>query len=73
MAAPGSLWHTVTETAQAAKGLGESEWLSPVFADIIAKMTLAADLEVERLLGLGLPIIVDRGNGVEELSARPSR
>ena len=63
----------MTETVQAAKGLDESEWISPVFGDIIAKMTLAADLEVERLLGLGLPIIVDRGNGVEELSARPSR
>jgi len=45
----------VTETAQAAKGLEESEWISPVFGDIIANMTLAADLEVERLLGLGLP------------------
>jgi hypothetical protein len=44
-----------------------------VFGDIIAKMTLAADLEVERLLGLGLPLVVDRGNGVEELSTRPSR
>lgn len=45
------------------------EWLSPVFGDIVAKMTVAVSLEVERRLGLGLPVVVARGNGIEELAA----
>jgi hypothetical protein len=45
------------------------EWVSPVFGDIVAKMTVAVNLEVERRLGLGLPVVVDRGNGIEELAA----
>ena len=45
------------------------EWVSPVFGDIVAKMTVAVSLEVERRLGLGLPGVVDRGNGIEELAA----
>jgi hypothetical protein len=47
--------------------------VSPVFGDIAAKMALAAEKEIERLLGLGAPIVVDRGNGIEELTAWPSR
>jgi len=44
-------------------------WVSPVFGDIVAKMTVAVNLEVERRLRLGLPVVVDRGNGIEELAA----
>jgi hypothetical protein len=44
-------------------------WVSPVFGDIVAKMTVAVNLEVERRLRLGLPVVVDRGNGIEDLPA----
>lgn len=44
--------------------------VSPVFGDIPAKVATAAQREVERRLRLGLPVIVDRGDGVEDLSAR---
>jgi hypothetical protein len=47
--------------------------VSPVFGDIAAKMALAAETEIERLLNLGAPVIVDRGNGIEELNTWPSR
>jgi hypothetical protein len=43
-------------------------WAFPVFGDIVAKMTVAVNLEVERRLRLCLPV-VDRGNGIEELAA----
>jgi hypothetical protein len=43
-------------------------WISPVFGDIVAKMESAADQEIARRLALGLPVVVDRGHGVEELS-----
>ncbi|MGH9058825.1 MAG: hypothetical protein ACRDZY_04810 [Acidimicrobiales bacterium] len=42
--------------------------VSPVFGDLIAKATLAIDVEVERRQRLGLPVIVDRGRGVEQLT-----
>jgi hypothetical protein len=42
-------------------------WVSPVFGDIVAKMTVGVKLEVERRLRLGLPVVVDRGNGIEDL------
>jgi len=42
--------------------------ISPVFGDLIAKATLAIDLEIERRLRLGLPVVVDRGSGVEQLN-----
>jgi len=48
------------------------EWISPVFGDIAAKVKRAAKLEVERLLRLGLPVVVDWGNGIEELITWPS-
>jgi hypothetical protein len=46
-------------------------FFSPVFGDIAAKMKLAIDEEVQRLLALGLPVWVDRGNGVEALYSLP--
>jgi hypothetical protein len=46
----------------------DAEWISPVFGDITAKVKLAAELEIERLLRLGLPVVVDRGNGIEDLT-----
>jgi hypothetical protein len=42
-----------------------------VFGDIAARMKLAIDQEVQRLLAMGVPIIVDRGNGIEELYPLP--
>jgi hypothetical protein len=48
-------------------------WISPTFGDIVAKMTLAAEREVDRLLALGAPIVVDRGHGIEKLTTRPNR
>jgi hypothetical protein len=63
----------VTDTVDANEAAARAAWVSPVFGDIVAKMTLAAELEVERLLGLGVPIVVDRGNGIEELTTWPSR
>lgn len=59
-------------TAATSETTTESEWISPVFGDIVAKIKLAAELEVERLLRLGLPVVVDRGNGIEELTSWPS-
>lgn len=50
----------------------EAEWISPVFGDIVAKVKLAGEQEIERLLRLGLPVVVDRGNGIEELTSWPS-
>jgi hypothetical protein len=44
--------------------------VSPVFGDIPAKIAAAAKHEVEHRLRLGLPVYVDRGNGVEDLNAR---
>jgi hypothetical protein len=49
----------------------QSAFISPVFGDIVAKMRLAIDQEVQRLLSIGAPVIVDRGNGIEELYALP--
>jgi hypothetical protein len=42
-----------------------------VFGDIAAKMKLAIDQEVQRLVAMGIPIVVDRGNGIEELYSLP--
>ena len=42
-----------------------------MFGDIAAKMELAGKREVQRLLAMGAPTIVDRGNGVEELYSLP--
>jgi hypothetical protein len=62
----------VTEILETASERTRLERISPVFGDIVAKMTQAADHEIDRLLSLGLPIIVDRGHGIEELTTRPS-
>ncbi len=43
--------------------------VSPVFGDVVAKFQAAVKKEVERRLKLGLPVVVDRGHGVEELTA----
>lgn len=43
--------------------------VSPVFGDVLAKFQAAARREIERRLRLGLPVVVDRGHGVEELTA----
>lgn len=43
--------------------------VSPVFGDVVAKFQAAVRTEVERRLQLGLPVVVDRGHGVEELTA----
>jgi hypothetical protein len=40
--------------------------ISPVFGDLTAKVTEAIDREVARLRELGVPVMVDLGNGVEE-------
>jgi 2-keto-4-pentenoate hydratase len=48
-----------------------SSQISPVFGDIAAKMELAAKREIQRLLALGQPIIIDRGNGIEEWYSWP--
>jgi hypothetical protein len=50
-----------------------AEWISPVVRDIVGKVKLAGEQEIERLLRLGLPVVVDRGNGIEELTSWPSR
>lgn len=44
-------------------------WISPVFGDVVAKVEAAADQEIARRLALGLPVVVDRGHGVEDLAA----
>jgi hypothetical protein len=48
-----------------------SSRISPVFGDIAAKMQLAAKREIERLLSIGAPIIINRGNGIEEWHTWP--
>ena len=48
-----------------------SSRISPVFGDIAAKMELAAKREIERLLSIGAPIIISRGNGIEEWYSWP--
>jgi hypothetical protein len=53
------------------EGTQDPGFFSPVFGDIAAKMKLAIDVEVRRLLALGLPVWVDRGNGVERLYSLP--
>jgi hypothetical protein len=63
----------MAEVADTNEAILETEWISPVFGDIVAKVNLAGEQEIERLLRLGLPVVVDRGNGIEELSAWPSR
>jgi hypothetical protein len=63
----------VAKTLGAERATAHSGVVSPVFGDIAAKMSLAVDQEVERLLGLGVPLVIDRGNGVEILTARPNR
>jgi hypothetical protein len=54
---------TEEELAQATQ---HSSRISPVFGDIAAKMELSAKREIQRLLSIGAPIIIDRGNGIEE-------
>ena len=63
----------MTETVETATERHRLERISPVFGDIVAKMTQAADSEIDRLLSLGIPVVVDRGHGIEELTTRPSR
>jgi len=63
----------VTETVETATERHRLERISPVFGDIVVKMTQAADHEIDRLLSLGIPVVVDRGHGIEELTIRPSR
>jgi hypothetical protein len=48
-----------------------SSRISPVFGDIAAKMELAAKREIQRLLSIGAPIIINRGNGIEEWYSWP--
>jgi len=59
----------MTGIVDANEEAARTDSVSPVFGDIVAKMTVAVSLEVERRLGLGLPVVVDRGNGIEELAA----
>jgi hypothetical protein len=59
---------TEDELAEATQ---HSSRISPVFGDIAAKMQLAAKREIERLLSIGAPIIIDRGNGIEEWHTWP--
>jgi hypothetical protein len=59
----------VTRTTDSEEAAPEAEWVSPVFGDIAAKIKLAANLEIKRRLELGLPVVVERGNGIEELTA----
>ncbi len=40
----------------------------PSSATSLRRSNSAAKLEVERRLRLGLPVVVDRGNGIEELT-----
>jgi hypothetical protein len=48
-----------------------SSRISPVFGDIAAKMELAAKREIQRLSSIGAPIIIGRGNGIEEWRCWP--
>ncbi len=43
--------------------------VSALLGDIPAKVAAATRAEYERRLRLGLPVIVDRGHGVEDLNA----
>ena len=63
----------VTDAVDTDQEAARADWMSPVFGDIVAKIQLAGDLEIERLLRLGVPVVVDRGNGVERLTVRPNR
>ena len=63
----------MTDTVETATERHRLERISPVFGDIVVKMTQAADHEIDRLLSLGIPVVVDRGHGIEELTIRPSR
>ena len=63
----------MTETVETATERHRLERISPVFGDIVVKMTQAADHEIDRLLSLGIPVGGDRGHGIEELTTRPSR
>ena len=63
----------MSETVETATERPRLERISRVFGDIVAKMTQAADHEIDRLLSLGIPVVVDRGHGIEELTIRPSR
>ena len=51
------------------KAASDTLSVSPVFGDVLAKFQAAARKEIERRLRLGLPVVVDRGHGVEELTA----
>ena len=51
------------------KAASDTLSVSPVFGDIVAKFQAVVRKEVERRLQLGLPVVVDRGHGVEELTA----
>ncbi len=59
----------VPEVSDVDESAADARWVSPVFGDIVAKVKLAGEQEVERRLRLGLPVVVDRGNGIEELTA----
>ena len=59
----------MSETVDVEDGTERGRWVSPIFGDVVAKMTLAIDEEVARRYRLGLPVIVDRGNGIEDLNA----
>ncbi len=58
------------EIGDVERGVAHLALVSPVFGDIPTKVAVAAKREVERRLRLGLPVFVDRGNGVEDLNAR---
>jgi hypothetical protein len=60
----------MSEVVDGERGAAHSALVSPVFGDIPAKVTKALRREVERRRLLGLPVYVDRGNGVEDLNAR---
>ena len=51
------------------KAASDTLGVSPVFGDVAAKFQAAVRKEIERRLRLGLPVVVDRGHGVEELTA----
>lgn len=70
---PSGSLYVVAQSAGVRHLSQHSAEVSPVFGDIAAKMALAAETEIERLLNLGAPVIVDRGNGIEELNTWPSR
>jgi hypothetical protein len=59
----------MSDTANTGQDTLDPALVSPVFGDLAAKVAVAAKREVERRLRLGLPVIVDRGNGIEDLNA----